>query len=38
MMADVLRQTLAADVPDYPNVQAYIERACARPVFKKGVW
>jgi glutathione S-transferase len=31
MMADVLR----ADMPGYPNIRAYIERACARPAFKK---
>jgi glutathione S-transferase len=34
-MADVLRQTLRADLPGYPNIRAYIERACARPAFKK---
>jgi len=35
IMADVLRQTLAVGVPGYPNIRAYIERACASPAFKK---
>jgi glutathione S-transferase len=34
-MADVLRQTLAAGMPGYPVIRAYIDRACARPAFKK---
>jgi len=35
MLADVLRQTLRGGVPGYPNIRPYIERACARPAFKK---
>ena len=35
MMADVLRQTRRADVPAYPNIHAYRERASARPAFVK---
>jgi hypothetical protein len=34
-MADALRQTLAADMPGYPIIRAYIDRICARPAFKK---
>lgn len=35
IMADVLRQTLAAGVSGYPIIRAYIDRICARPAFKK---
>jgi glutathione S-transferase len=35
IMADVLRQTLAAGLPGYPVIRAYIDRICARPAFKK---
>jgi glutathione S-transferase len=35
MMADVMRQTRATDAPIYPNIRAYIDRACIRPAFKK---
>jgi glutathione S-transferase len=35
IMADVLRQTLAADMPGYPIIRAYIDRICAHPAFKK---
>ncbi|TWI18498.1 glutathione S-transferase [Mesorhizobium tianshanense] len=34
-MADVLRLTLRVDMPGYPNLRACIDRACARPAFKK---
>jgi len=35
MIADVLRQTLPADVSGYPNIGAYVEPGRARPAFKK---
>jgi glutathione S-transferase len=35
MMADVLRQMRRGDMPGHPNIRAYIDRACARPAFKK---
>jgi len=35
IIADILRQTLAADVQGHPNIPAYIERACTSPAFKK---
>jgi glutathione S-transferase len=35
IMADVLRQTLAAGISGYPIIRAYIDRACARPAFRK---
>lgn len=35
IMADVLRQTLAADMWGYPIIWAYIDRICARPAVKK---
>lgn len=35
MMADTLRQTLHGGLPGYPLIRAYIDRACARPAFRK---
>jgi glutathione S-transferase len=35
MMADVLRQALHYGAPSHPNIRAYVDRACARPAFKK---
>lgn len=35
IMADVLRSTLAAGLPGYPILRAYVDRICARPAFKK---
>lgn len=35
MLADVFRQTRRAEAAAYPNIQAYKERVCDRPAFKK---
>ncbi|HEY0630144.1 MAG TPA: glutathione S-transferase family protein [Sphingomicrobium sp.] len=35
LMADIFRTTKRAHQPIYPNIGAYIERACNRPAFKK---
>ena len=35
LMADILRLPKVREVGDYKAIRAYVERACARPAFKK---